>query len=71
MVYVSECPPESAGEVLSAIAESVVSPKMVAWEMADASVRNQSCSPGWLESLEIVPRIVPMNRSGDLSEYRS
>lgn len=39
MVYVSECPPDSAGTVLSALAESVVSPKIVPWEMTDASVR--------------------------------
>lgn len=39
MVYVSECPPDSAGTVLSALAESVVSPKIVPWEMSDASVR--------------------------------
>lgn len=38
MLYVSECPPDSAGEVLSAIAESVVSPKITPWEMTDASV---------------------------------
>ncbi|CAM9122041.1 unnamed protein product [Pylaiella littoralis] len=39
MVYVSECPPDSAGTVLSALAESVVSPKIVPWEMADASAK--------------------------------
>lgn len=39
MVYVSECPPDSSGVVLSALAESVVSPKIVPWEMTDASVR--------------------------------
>lgn len=38
MVYVSECPPDAAGMVLSALAESVVSPKIVPWEMSDASV---------------------------------
>ncbi|CAM9968153.1 unnamed protein product, partial [Hapterophycus canaliculatus] len=38
MVYVSECPPDAAGTVLSALAESVVSPKIVPWEMSDASV---------------------------------
>lgn len=43
MVYVSECPPDSAGTVLSALAESVVSPKIVPWEMADASVRDGNC----------------------------
>ncbi|CAM9616403.1 unnamed protein product [Ectocarpus sp. 12 AP-2014] len=39
MVYVSECPPDSAGTVLSALAESVVSPKIVPWEMSDASAK--------------------------------
>eukprot|EP00904_Undaria_pinnatifida_P000474 jgi/Undpi1/10427/HiC_scaffold_29.g12877.m1 len=39
MMYVSECPPDSAGDVLSALAESVVSPKIVPWEMADATAK--------------------------------
>eukprot|EP00903_Cladosiphon_okamuranus_P013215 g12326.t1 len=39
MVYVSECPPDSAGTVLSALAESVVSPKIVPWEVTDASTK--------------------------------
>ncbi|CAM9741122.1 unnamed protein product [Ectocarpus sp. 6 AP-2014] len=39
MVYVSECPPDSAGTVLSALAESVVSPKIVPWEISDASAK--------------------------------
>ena len=38
-MYVSECTPESSGVVLTALADSVVSPKIVPWEMADASVR--------------------------------
>ncbi|CAM9816496.1 unnamed protein product [Ascophyllum nodosum] len=42
IMYVSECTPESAGVVLTALADSVVSPKIVPWEMADASAKGAS-----------------------------
>lgn len=35
----ADCSPEAANVVLGAIAESVVSPKIVPWELKDAKVR--------------------------------
>lgn len=45
MTYIADCPPESAETVLGAIAESVLQPKIVPWELKDGKVIGGASSP--------------------------
>lgn len=41
MTYMADCPASGAETVLDSIAASVISPRIVAWEMSDAKVRRR------------------------------